>query len=291
MNERRGNWYLLTGLVIGLAIGLIYAWVISPVKYVDTAPASLAAPYKDAYRRVIALAYRTDHNIDRARERLKLIDQASPVQALAAQAQRMIAAKQPAEEARALAVLAADMGKPQGAVTPTGQTAVAAQEETATVEPSPLATMAVDQAILTATLPLPTVTPTITLTPTATLTLRPTFAPRPTATIIPTLGAPFKLTSKSTVCDSSITPGLLEIQVNDADGKPMPGVQIQVTWQDGDSTFYTGLAPDISRGYADFLMAAGVKYALRVGETSKPVEDLSIPDCGGGWIIEFQSMK
>ena len=38
MNESRGNLYLLTGLVIGLAAGLLFAWVISPVKYVDIEP-------------------------------------------------------------------------------------------------------------------------------------------------------------------------------------------------------------------------------------------------------------
>ena len=30
--ERRGPWYLLTGLVLGLAFGLVFAWVVSPVK-------------------------------------------------------------------------------------------------------------------------------------------------------------------------------------------------------------------------------------------------------------------
>ena len=112
MNKRRGNWYLLTGLLIGLVLGLFFAWVISPVQYVDISPSDLPGSQKDLYRRVIALAYQVDRDLDRARQRAELIDSRDPVQSLAAQAQRMLAEGQSAQDARALAILAADLGRP-----------------------------------------------------------------------------------------------------------------------------------------------------------------------------------
>ncbi|RPI29197.1 MAG: AtpZ/AtpI family protein, partial [Chloroflexota bacterium] len=47
MNDDRGPWYLLTGLVIGVALGLFYAWKSAPVEYKDTHPSMLREEYKD----------------------------------------------------------------------------------------------------------------------------------------------------------------------------------------------------------------------------------------------------
>ena len=82
------NLYLLTGLLIGLGLGLLYAWVISPVKYVDTSPASLRADFKDGYRAAIASAYLASGNVERAQSRLALLGDPNPVQALVNQAQQ-----------------------------------------------------------------------------------------------------------------------------------------------------------------------------------------------------------
>ena len=158
MNEKRGNWYLLTGLVLGLVIGLGFAWFISPVKYTDIAPASLTSSYKDEYRRVIALAYTANHDIDRARVRINLLDANNPAQVLAAQAQHMVAENQAPQEARALALLAADLGRPQSisAATPAPQTtsetttqAAPGEENTAVPEETDLPTVEVEAAIQT----------------------------------------------------------------------------------------------------------------------------------------------
>ncbi len=277
MNEKRGNWYLLTGLVLGLVIGLGFAWFISPVKYTDIAPASLTSSYKDEYRRVIALAYTANHDIDRARVRINLLDANNPAQVLAAQAQHMVAENQAPQEARALALLAADLGRPQSisAATLAPQTtsetttqAAPGEENTAVPEETDLPTVEVEAAIQTPTLPRPTRTPTITLTPV------PTFTPRPTATPMPVLDAPFTLKTKNEICNGTIQPGLLQIEVVDSQGNPYAGVQIVITWQDGEDSFYTGLSPEISSGYADFVMAQGERYRLRVGQVSSTINDL-----------------
>jgi hypothetical protein len=73
MGEQRGPWYLLTGLAIGLALGLVYAWWINPVAYVNTAPASLRPDSKEAYRSLIAAAFGANGNLERARVRLSLL--------------------------------------------------------------------------------------------------------------------------------------------------------------------------------------------------------------------------
>ena len=116
MVEARRPWYLLTGLVVGLALGLVFAWVIYPVKYVDTAPQALRADFKARYRSLIAQAYAASGDLGRARARLALLGDADAMAALAAQAQQIVAAGGSQPEARSLALLASALGKPEGAL-------------------------------------------------------------------------------------------------------------------------------------------------------------------------------
>jgi hypothetical protein len=293
MNEPRGNLYLLTGLIIGLAVGLLFAWVISPVKYVDTEPGALASGVKDQYRQIIALAYQANHDLGRARQRIALIDPGSDFQVLAAQAQRMLADDTTSEEARALAVLAADMSKPpveiaatQFSSTPSAPTPSAEKQATTEISVRVSETPAEVAAIQSPTpLPSPTVPPTLTFTP------APTFTPRPTATPKRALEAPFVLKQQREICDKTISPGLLEIQVTASDGNPLSNVQIIIITKDGQDTFYTGLYPEIGPGYADFVMTAGETYSLKVGEVSEIKEGIAIPTCGGGLLLEFEEGK
>ncbi len=205
MNESRGNLYLLTGLVIGLAAGLLFAWVISPVKYVDTAPASLAAKEKDQYRQVIALAYQANQDLGRAQQRINLVDPGSSLQFLAAQSQRMLAENDFPQEARALAALAADMSTPPlgtSAITAATGTAQATTSfETQVVAETGAATTETPEEIAAVQTPTPQPSPTISPTP------APTFTPRPTATPKRALDAPFILKQKTEICDEAVQPG------------------------------------------------------------------------------------
>lgn len=291
-SERRSNLYLLTGLLLGLGLGLLTAWVISPVRYIDTAPASLDETYKDEYRRVIALAYQADGSLDRARERLALLDPEGSIQALAAQAQRMLAENQPPEEARALAVLAADLGNPAGAVRstqppqPAAGLTRAAPDATDSAGPAESAAAAQETviAVQTPTVPPPTRTPTITQ------TRPPTFTPRPSATPLPVLEAPFAVKERRQACDGSIPGGLLQVFVTGADGQPLPGVRILISWQDGEESFFTGLAPAAGSGYADFQMTPGVTYTLRAGSASEQAVGL-VSDGTCGWVVQFSQAE
>lgn len=295
-NQKRGNWYLLTGLVIGLALGLVYSWFINPVQYIDTDPASLEASYKDEYRKVIAMAYQANQNLGRARERAALLDPDSPIRVLAGQAQRLIAEDQASAEARALALLAADLQNPPTTApleatpsAPEPTNADASQPAETTILPT--ATLDASNAIRTATAPLPSPTSTIQTTPSVTVTSEPTATTRPSSTPMEVQAAPFTLIQREEVCGSGQTPGLLAVQVNDSEGHPLAGIKITVRWENGENTFFTGLAPEINPGYADFLMEHGITYSLQAGEVGDQINDLSIPSCGGGWLLEFQEDK
>ena len=72
--------------------------------------------------------------------------------------------------------------------------------------------------------------------------------------------------------------------------RPTPGgcAEFAVMWNGEQSVFYTGFAPEMGTGYADFSMTPGVEYSVRVGEAGEKAEGLSMPACGGGWLVEFQ---
>ncbi len=73
------RWLLLLLLAsTGLALGLLYGWVIEPVQFVDTAPASLRADYRSDYVLMVAEAYHADHDVERAARRLSLFGGEAP---------------------------------------------------------------------------------------------------------------------------------------------------------------------------------------------------------------------
>jgi len=82
MNDDRGSWYLLTAILLGLGLGLVYSWVISPAEFIDTPPFSLREDYKDRYRASIAAAYMATGNLQRAQARLDLLRDEDPGLAL-----------------------------------------------------------------------------------------------------------------------------------------------------------------------------------------------------------------
>lgn len=101
---------LIAGLFLGLLLGLVYAWQISPVAYTDTSPASLRADHKTDYVLMIAETYTLDGDLNTARTRLetlKLGDEGAYLSALFS-AQLQLGA--PPEDLRALYALAVALG-------------------------------------------------------------------------------------------------------------------------------------------------------------------------------------
>jgi len=119
--ERRGSWYILTGVILGLAFGLGYSWMVSPVKYIDAPPYSLREDYKEQYRVLVAVAYLYSGDLLRAQDRLVQLKDADISTTLAMQAQRALAEGHPEEEVRALSLLASALNKaiPPTSVEPT----------------------------------------------------------------------------------------------------------------------------------------------------------------------------
>lgn len=289
MSENRGPWYLLTGLIIGAALGVLYTWAFRPVEYVDTAPASLKAEYKDQYRALIAAAFLANGDLVRARARLDLLGDTDVYRTLAEQAQRTLAEGSRPEEARALGVLAVGLGQ-QPAEIPTLTTEAAASPPAITQGPAEVVEASAQPAINTdeAGLP-PGLSSTITPLPAWTATSTETQPPEPTSsatlppprTPTPTQGAPFVLQAQEKVCDAALAEPQVQVQTLDAEGQPVPGVKVVITWQGGEENFYTGLKPEIGLGYADFTLEPGVDYTLQLAAGGQPITGLTAADCEG----------
>ncbi len=73
------RWLLpLIACLLGIAGGLIYGWVISPVKFVDTTPASLRADYRTDYVLMVAESYHANQDAELAARRLAILGAESP---------------------------------------------------------------------------------------------------------------------------------------------------------------------------------------------------------------------
>lgn len=70
----------LLALALGAALGLYYGWVLNPVEFVDTAPASLRQDYKADFVLLVAEAYQYEGSLELAARRLALLGSADPVQ-------------------------------------------------------------------------------------------------------------------------------------------------------------------------------------------------------------------
>lgn len=264
MKSKQGQWHLLTGLLLGILLGVVFSLWVIPVQYIDTEPATLRTAERETYREIVAKAYLIEADTNRALARIALLKDANPASALIAQAQQELANSGESQLARGLALLGAAINQPSLRITPLpaiDSTGVFPTLSTIT------ATQGENQV-------------TATQTQAATRTPIATFTPRPTPTPSPTLGAPFVLVKQETICDPLPEISLIEIEVQDVNGKPLPGVKIQLSVVNGGSeTFYTGLYPEIDDGYANYAMTAGAEYALRVGEAGQLVSGIKIPTC------------
>ena len=66
-------------IIIGLALGLLYGWLIDPVDFVDTTPNTLRSDYKTDYVLMVAEIYTTDRDAEAAVMRLTFLGDPSPV--------------------------------------------------------------------------------------------------------------------------------------------------------------------------------------------------------------------
>ena len=304
--DNRGPWYLLTGLILGILLGLAYAWLMQPVEYVDTSPASLRSDFKDQYRALIASAYLANGDLLRARARLELLEDEDVYRLLSEQAQRMLAQDSLSSEARALGLLAVALGQqapgPGRAITQPPHTATAtlpsstasptaALTDTHTPAPSSTPTRTPSPA---------TDTPGVTLTSASAATQAVSPSPSPTeaqatdsSAAVPS--GPFVLSSRQQICDEELEQPLIQVEATSLFGQPVPGVLVVISWDAGEERFFTGLKPEKGLGYADFTPLPGKIYTLRLGEGGQPVSGLTAVECPrpeggtfwGAWKLKF----
>jgi hypothetical protein len=67
-------------ILVGIGLGLLYGWVISPVEYVDTSPDTLRVDYKTDYVLMVSEAFQGDRDLPLALRRLALLGEQPPVE-------------------------------------------------------------------------------------------------------------------------------------------------------------------------------------------------------------------
>lgn len=264
---------LLTGLALGLAAGLSYAYVISPVEYTDISPAALIPDRREEYLILAASAYVADGDLDRVQARLAALADPDIARAVTALAQRAAAEGRPPDTVSALSALALALGVGPG---PAPATA-----------PGSLATPSISRPP-TFTQGAPTAAPS---TPTL-------FATHPalTPTALPVYE--YELAKVEKVCDASLGGPLIQAQVQTADGKPIPGVEVLIVWDGGRDHFFTGFKPDIGLGYGDFAMTPETTYTVSLSARSQSAEGLFAEPCDvgsganflGSWLVVFRRL-
>lgn len=272
-----GLWALL-GLVLGLAAGLVLAWVVWPVQYTETDPSDLMAERKALWADLVADGYALTGDLDAARARLNLLGVSDPGAFVAQVAETRLDQGASLQHVRAMARLAERLG---------GITA-RLLVYIATPAPTPTAT------------PTPQPTPTATPSPRATQT--PT--PEPTLTPTPTQGPSaqvFRLVGKDYVCAPGAGPDIIAVFLLDEDERGVPGIRIEVTWAGGADAFYTGLKPEVNPGYADFVAERGVEYSITVGTEGSEIvrgirtSDEPCPEIEGPyhhrWVLRFRRTR
>lgn len=75
------NWIkIFLAAIIGIALGLIYGWVIDPVEYVDVTPNILRADFRADYVMMIAEAHQSGQGSEASAKRLAMLGSESPAQ-------------------------------------------------------------------------------------------------------------------------------------------------------------------------------------------------------------------
>ncbi len=277
------------GVLIGLALGLAIAWTVWPISYTDADPADLRLDFKDDYLRMIAATYSLDGDMARAQQRLASLFLAQPTASLDNLTRRE---SKPLYQ-QALIRLALDLNQPAVALArPTytpRPTKTRASVHSTTAAPARVTPMSSSQ------VHTPTRAPS-----SQTATPEPTLPP---PTSVPNPNAPqFQLKTKTTInCQFAGDRARIEVEVQDREGKPVPGIAVQVDWNAGTELFYTGLKPERGMGYADVSLPPGT-FNVRLTENaqSAAVENLRIDPAPGecneaspqvrGWKLTFQQV-
>ena len=75
------NWIrIILTAIAGIALGLVYGWVIDPVEYVDVTPNILRADFRADYVMMVAEAHQSEKDLETSAKRLAMLGSESPAQ-------------------------------------------------------------------------------------------------------------------------------------------------------------------------------------------------------------------
>jgi hypothetical protein len=272
MKEQRPQSFLfiVTGVFLGLILGVMSAWFLFPVDQSNNHPQSLRADYKLRYRVLTAIAYVANGDLGRAEARLNLLGEQITFHSLAAEAQIFLGEGEDENTARAMALLAAGLENPNKTMGDVG------------IGEVPYGTPSTKPAVV-VDIGSPTPTQTIsviensTVSPTA--TKMPTFTPRPSSTPLPIQEGGYVLSKYPLVCENQFDSPMIGVYVKDEQQQGMAGVELFATWEGGKDQFITGLKPEFGYGYADFEMQAGQLVQISLEEGKEKTPPLDLPYC------------
>lgn len=262
--QRRRNpfslWALVIGLLIGLAGGGYYAYVINPTQELDTHPSQLISEDQQDYVVAIMLAYSYDSDLNTAIDRLLALELGS-------------------DPLQAVADMTCDLARTGYVDSTSGLRAVRAmrtfyqlQGRTSCADniiPAP------ESVPLEVVITLPTATPTLPPPPTKTPNSVVGATETPSGVIVTPTSAPqgtYRGVVSQTFCSTELS-GVIEVRVRDALNVEIAGEPIRVTWGNNErSDFITGLKPERGVGYADFQMETGVSYIISMPGLSDPIQ-------------------
>lgn len=235
----------LLGAVGGIALGLIYAWVLAPVEFTTADPVHIQEEYREVWIVMAAEAYMTSGDWERTQTRLNGLEDANLAETVSALFERYSPGA-PNRPARALARLADKLGAERSAAM---LVYLATPITTPTATRSPVTATRASTSIATD--------------PSANATSTPRFSfPTPTPTSTPT--PEFVVISSDSVCRVLGTPQI-RVTVQDSEGNGLSGVDVWITWNGGADRFVTGLKPEFGLGYGDFDMTPAVSYRVGAG--------------------------
>lgn len=271
------SWFL--ALFVGLGLGLFLAWFVFPVAYSNAQPSDLSAADKDDVIRMIASSYAVDNDFALAEQRLGSLGLAQPQIRL----EELARSESRGLTQQALVKFRLDMNEPDIALANPTST----PRPTRDLTPEPLVTVIV--LVPTAVPPTPVV-PTLAPSP-----LPPTSEPNPNA-------LHFELQEKRALdCYTLGSANAIQVEVDDASGKGLPGVAVEVNSALGNELFYTGLKPERDAGFGDVNLVPG-NYSVHLVEnaSSEIIGDLRIepnvvecnyrPAPTQGWYLVFRQV-
>ena len=268
---------LLVLFIVGLILGVAYAWFIDPIRVTDASPAQVTEAYRHVWIMMAAEALAQDGNWDRTHARLDALrDPALPqtVKTLFEQAD----AQGARSAARALAQLADRLGARTA-----GMSVYLVVPVTSPTPPSaPAAPQTIASGPSTRQPATPDATPTITATPPVT--------PRAvTPTPVPTVNPSYQIVSQIAECTRPPATPQIRVTVQDAAGQGLAGVTVWITWDGGTDRFVTGLKPEINAGYGDFDMLRDQNYNVSIAQAESVVATgLQAEACAAGGAISWR---